>query len=415
MYKSKIVTTIKYMAFLLFLICVFQKPQEVSAHISDDIANAKSIIPYDPSYSAIHSETSYFYLKNTSYGDTYAFCGDGSGEPFVINIETNIYGGVEISASGGVKRWGSSDNELANLFAGDEYDTYVLVRKGNLAVIYDGETVFDGRGTGTPTNTPTPTPTNTPTPTPTNTPTPTLTSTPTPTLTSTPTPTPTVSGLRGLTSVQKDIMLSNAKTIADKCGFERYMGKIFEDDGKIRMLLVDVTGIDKFVLADRYRYESVFEDGKKVEKFVGFEFYFLQITDQGYKRLTRNYKLYDADGLHFYESMGHISGVFTGKGYTSNSDVSTYYNITNTYSGTAYFMTITAEDELYEDTEKPTPTPTPTAEISVDGWSELWDFVMRILNISFSIIGYEVTFLQIFIYIALASVVLVLIFGSTRD
>lgn len=67
----------------------------------------------------------------------------------------------------------------------------------------------------------------------------------------------------------------------------------------------------------------------------------------------------------------------------------------------------------------PTPTPTPVPTVNVDanesGLSELFGFVMRLLNIPFSINGYEVTFLQIFIYIALASGTLTLIFSGSKD
>lgn len=70
-------------------------------------------------------------------------------------------------------------------------------------------------------------------------------------------------------------------------------------------------------------------------------------------------------------------------------------------------------------TPTPTATPTPIPAVEIDaneaGVSEIFDFAMRILNIPFNINGYEVTCLQIFIYIALASGVLYLIFGGTRD
>lgn len=68
-------------------------------------------------------------------------------------------------------------------------------------------------------------------------------------------------------------------------------------------------------------------------------------------------------------------------------------------------------------TNTPTPTPIPVVNLDADesGLSELFHFAMEIMNIPISINGYEVTFLQIFIYIALASMTLILIFSASKD
>jgi len=70
-------------------------------------------------------------------------------------------------------------------------------------------------------------------------------------------------------------------------------------------------------------------------------------------------------------------------------------------------------------TPTPTNTPTPVPTVYIDanesGLSELFAFVMDILNVPVNINGYEVTFLQIFIYIALASGTLTLIFSASKD
>lgn len=67
----------------------------------------------------------------------------------------------------------------------------------------------------------------------------------------------------------------------------------------------------------------------------------------------------------------------------------------------------------------PTSTPTPVPVAGVDandaGLTEIFGFVMEILNIPISINGYEITWLQIMIYIALATITLSLIFSGVKD
>lgn len=78
-----------------------------------------------------------------------------------------------------------------------------------------------------------------------------------------------------------------------------------------------------------------------------------------------------------------------------------------------------SEAEIPLPTPTPTPSPTNTPIVNIDandaGLADIFDAVMRIMSIAFCINGYEVTFLQIFVYIVLASGVLYLIFGGTRD
>lgn len=100
--------------------------------------------------------------------------------------------------------------------------------------------------------------------------------------------------------------------------------------------------------------------------------------------------------------------------YYDDIEIVAYGKNTKVYLGG---VDITAPTPTTMPTPTPTPTPVPVAEVDANdaGLTDIFDAVMRIMNIPFSINGYEITFLQIFIYIALASGVLYLIFGGTRD
>lgn len=111
-----------------------------------------------------------------------------------------------------------------------------------------------------------------------------------------------------------------------------------------------------------------------------------------------------------------------GTVYASNKpiyEMGTYF----TANGVEYYLdreVYNADENIHIGvTPTPTPSPTNTPIVNIDanesGLSELFGFVMQLLNIPFSINGYEITFLQIFIYIALASGTLTLIFSASKD
>lgn len=110
-----------------------------------------------------------------------------------------------------------------------------------------------------------------------------------------------------------------------------------------------------------------------------------------------------------------------GNVYASNQSI---YEMETSYTidGVKYYLgrkVYNADGDEYAPIVPSTPTPTesPVASIDVNdaGLADIFDAVMQIMNIPFSINGYEVTFLQIFIYIVLSTGVLYLIFGGTRD